>query len=155
MYNDEHPRGRKFTSEELKMHRDKWIELCQNSPQLFVHAPKYTDSGPLSSLIAELEFNRRCSRLFESHFETSQFQRAMSDGILSLVNDDLHNMIMDTYAQLNLVNQRVLRLRRLDESSVEYKYARTGVQSHYQDVESVIGRVRCAIIIMIDMNKIT
>src|SRR5207245_10345191 len=76
MYNDEHPRGRKYTSEEPKMHRDKWIELCQNSPQLFVHAPKYTDSGPLSSLIAELEFNRRCSKLFESRFETSQFQRA-------------------------------------------------------------------------------
>jgi hypothetical protein len=80
LYNDKHPRGRKYTSEELKMHKDNWIELCKNSPQLFVHVPKYTESGPLSSLITELEFNCRCSNLVDSEFETNQFQRAMSDG---------------------------------------------------------------------------
>lgn len=139
MYNNEHPRGRKYTSEELKMHKEKWIELCQNSPQLFVHAPKYTDSGPLSSLITELEFNQRCSKLVESRFETSQFQRAMADGILSLVDEELHNMIMDTYSKLNLVNQRVLRLRRLSESSVEYRQERPRIESQYGQVESEIG----------------
>jgi hypothetical protein len=61
LYNDKHPRGRKYTSEELKMHKDNWIELCKKSPQLFVSAPKFIESGPLSSLITELEFNLRSS----------------------------------------------------------------------------------------------
>jgi hypothetical protein len=76
LYNDKHARGRKYTSEELKLHRDKWIDLCKNSPQLLVDPPKYADSGPLSSLITELEFNHRCSKLFNSRFETAQFRRA-------------------------------------------------------------------------------
>lgn len=139
MYNIEHPRGRKYTSEELKMHKEKWIELCQKSPQLFVHAPKYSDSGPLYGLITELEFNQRCSKLFESRFETSQFQRAMTNGILSLVNEELHDMIMDTYAGLNLVNQRVLRLQRLSESSVEYGQERPSIENLYRQVESEIA----------------
>ena len=64
----------------------------------------------------------------------------MSDGILSLVNEELHNMIMDTYAQLNLVNERVLRLRRLSESSVEYKQERPSIERQYSQVESEIGK---------------
>ena len=31
LYNPKHPKGRKYTSEELKQHRDQWIKLCQTS----------------------------------------------------------------------------------------------------------------------------
>jgi hypothetical protein len=28
-YNDNHPRGRKYTPEELKLHKERWIGFCE------------------------------------------------------------------------------------------------------------------------------
>jgi hypothetical protein len=33
-YNDNHPRGRKFTAAELRLHKQQWIAICESSPQL-------------------------------------------------------------------------------------------------------------------------
>ena len=60
-YNDKHPRGRKFTTDELKRHKQQWLELCKNKPEMFLHAARETDVGPLQALIDELEFNLRVS----------------------------------------------------------------------------------------------
>ena len=56
-YNTKHPRGRKFTTEELKLHKEQWLEICKTKPEIFVTAIRDTDVGPLQSLIDELEFN--------------------------------------------------------------------------------------------------
>ena len=135
------------------MHKDNWIELCKNSPQLFVHAPKYTESGPLSSLITELEFNCRCSDLVDSEFETNQFQRAMSDGILSLLNEELKNMIMDTYAELKLANQKTSRLERMSESSVEYKYTRPSVEGRHRQAAPIIAKALNSLKAFVSIDK--
>ncbi len=31
LYNDRHPRGREFRPEELRRHRDQWLEVCRTS----------------------------------------------------------------------------------------------------------------------------
>lgn len=139
LYNNKHPRGRKYTSKELKMHKEKWIEICQKSPELFIDAPRFTDGGALSGLIAELEFNYRISRLFNCPFETHQFQNAISDGILSLLDEELRDMIMDTYARLNLANRMIAKLERMSESSVEYKYTRPSVQNQCNEAGKIIS----------------
>ncbi|MGC1930591.1 MAG: hypothetical protein WA667_16605 [Candidatus Nitrosopolaris sp.] len=109
--------------------------------------PKYTDSGPLSGLITELEFNHRCSKLFDSRFEIALFRRAISDGILSLLNEELSNMIMDTCAKLNLANQGILRLQRMLESSVEYKYKRPSVYRQAEClIEETLGKLKAFVV---------
>src|SRR5262245_36596228 len=56
-YNDKHPRGRKFHPNELKTHKEQWLEICRNNPAIFLNANRNSDVGPLQSLIDELEFN--------------------------------------------------------------------------------------------------
>ncbi len=31
-YNPKHPRGRKFRTEELRKHKEQWLELCKTRP---------------------------------------------------------------------------------------------------------------------------
>src|SRR5215213_2277761 len=111
LYNNKHPRGRKYTSKELKLHKDKWLEICKKSPELFTDAPRSTDGGPLSGLIDELQFNLTISKLFNCPYEIDQFRHAISDGILSLINEELRDMIMDTYAKLRLTNITIAKLQ--------------------------------------------
>src|SRR4051794_29377874 len=33
-YNDKHPRGRKFTSEELRYHKEQWLKICATQPDI-------------------------------------------------------------------------------------------------------------------------
>src|SRR5436190_20262496 len=37
-YNDKHPRGRKFQPEELRKHREQWLEICRAHPEALVAA---------------------------------------------------------------------------------------------------------------------
>src|SRR2546425_8278060 len=57
-YNDRHPRGRKYRSEELRQHKKQWLALCKSSVSVLASIPPRTDVGPLQALIDELEFNQ-------------------------------------------------------------------------------------------------
>ena len=57
-YNDNHPRGRKYRPEELKKHKEQWLELCKSSAAFLASVPPRADVGPFQALIDELEFNR-------------------------------------------------------------------------------------------------
>jgi hypothetical protein len=46
-YNPKHPRGRRFTAEELIKHKTQWIEICKSNPQIFVEASRNIDIGPI------------------------------------------------------------------------------------------------------------
>src|SRR6266487_3991474 len=35
-YNDKHPRGRKFLPDELWAHKEQWLEICKNRPEVFI-----------------------------------------------------------------------------------------------------------------------
>ncbi len=98
-YNPKHPRGRKFTSEELRLHKENWINICKKNPEIFVNATRDTDVGPLQSLIDELEFNLMALDSGNSFRTPScilmeeQFQRAIKLGAISLIDDNLKKVI--------------------------------------------------------------
>jgi len=56
-YNDQHPRGRKMRPSEKRKHRDQWLKICREQPQVLVDAPRDSGVGPLQAMIDELEYN--------------------------------------------------------------------------------------------------
>src|SRR5262245_8939955 len=58
-YNDQHPRGRKFTPEELTRHKEQWLKLCAEQPAVAFLHPRESDGevGPLQALVDEIEYN--------------------------------------------------------------------------------------------------
>lgn len=101
LYNDKHPRGRKYHPDELKKHKEQWLEIYSKNPQILVELPQRSNAGPLSALLTELEYNGLVASLYQSKegciFESKQFDKAVSEGILSLVHDELRDEIMNAY----------------------------------------------------------
>ena len=102
MYNDNHPRGRKFTSNELRLHRDKWIELCK-SPQILTRQMQFATGGPFYNLINELEYNLMLLDL-SVPLENEEFKRSLKDGTISLLKDQIKKEIMAIYAVIKSTN---------------------------------------------------
>ena len=48
-YNPKHPKGRRFSPGELRAHRDQWLSLCANRPEIFVHAQPAPEAGSLGA----------------------------------------------------------------------------------------------------------
>jgi hypothetical protein len=120
LYNNKHPRGRKYHAEELREHKKQWLDICKASPNSLIDHPNPADGGPLTSLITELEFNHVVANLKGCLFETYQFQHAVSEGILSLLDEELRDTILVTYAQIKLANQKLNDLVKLHPQ--EYAY---------------------------------
>lgn len=57
-YNDQHPRGRKFRPDELRRHKDEWLRICREHPEVFSSALREDSVGLLQALIDELEFQK-------------------------------------------------------------------------------------------------
>ena len=106
LYNDKHPRGRKYLGNELKMHKEQWLRLCELSPQILVERLELTDGGPLAGLISELEFNSLLTG-FIVEFETKEFSHSVSNGALSILDDSVKNEIMSTYVVIRVVNDTI------------------------------------------------
>jgi len=111
-YNDKHPRGRKFTAEELRRHRDQWIAICERSPAVLVGAIRDRDVGPLQALYDELEFNRavgvRSTKKGRgAQFLNTQFLRAVQEGAVSILEETLKQSIHDAYAAMSHANQHI------------------------------------------------
>ncbi|MHC4443584.1 MAG: HNH endonuclease [Planctomycetota bacterium] len=108
-YNDEHPRGRKFTKEELTKHKEQWLEVCKKYPEILVDPAKSFDVGPLSSLLDELDFNATaCGN--SSKFpllKDRQFEYAIQAGALALLDGELKTSIYHAYAAISKVNECV------------------------------------------------
>ncbi len=54
-YNDKHPRGRKFQPDELRGHKEQWLEICKKRPEVIVSASWQIDVGPIQALVDELD----------------------------------------------------------------------------------------------------
>jgi len=110
-YNVNHPRGRKFTAEELRGHRDQWLTLCRESPEILVSAIRDRDVGPLQSLYDELEFNKtvgiRSKTKHGAQFLNTQFLRAVQEGAISILEEPLKRAILEAYAAMSHANQHV------------------------------------------------
>jgi HNH endonuclease len=112
-YNNKHPRGRKFTPTELRLHKARWVQMCAERPEVFLAAARSTDVGPLEALIDELEFNKLVAELHSSYstrgalFAFEQFHRAVAAGSLSALEDAVKGPVFAAYAAMSLANERV------------------------------------------------
>ncbi len=114
LYNDKHPRGRKFRPRELRLHKKQWLSICKNNPLVLVDNPRVADVGPLHSLIDELEFNATVSSITDKCelgclFEVRQFDRALQDGLISILEPEVRDSLYKCYHHLKRANQRLQR----------------------------------------------
>jgi hypothetical protein len=117
-YNDKHPRGRKFRPEELRLHKEQWLKVCETSAHFLASVPTRTDVGPIQALIDELEFNATVAAMggdvtqlaAAPRFSTTQFGRAVAEGVLSLLQPDLKKDILVAYAVMSRANTQLERI---------------------------------------------
>jgi len=103
-YNEQHPRGRKFTADELRLHKKQWLELCDKTPEQLLGEERASDVevGPLQALIDEIEFNRAAAKAGAEGdsgcpLRDEQFSRAIRTGSISLLLPELKAVIIDAY----------------------------------------------------------
>ncbi len=111
-YNDQHPRGRKFRAEELRRQKEQWLEVCRTRPEIFINANRNADVGPLQALIDELEFNATVAEYGSTNdmgclFQDDQFRRAIREGSIALLRDDLKQLILAAYVAIGRASQQV------------------------------------------------
>ena len=110
-YNDRHPKGRKFTADELKGHKDQWLAICRDKPEVLLQAARDSDVGPLQAVLNELEFNLVVAKHPTQRgclFKEVQFNRAISQGALWIIDDTLKGCINEAYAGMGRANQWLL-----------------------------------------------
>jgi hypothetical protein len=111
-YNVQHPRGRKFRPEELRLHKEQWLMICRTKPEKLLNANWNSDVGPLQALIDELEFNVVVSEQ-GTHanvgcmFLDDQFRVAVRQGAIATLVDDLKRVILEAYRAMGAANQAV------------------------------------------------
>jgi HNH endonuclease len=91
-YNPRHPRGRKFNSGELRLHKEQWLRTCAERPDILIAATRSSDVGPLQALIDELEFNVTVANAGPTEqgckFLDQQFLRGVHEGSISILRDE-------------------------------------------------------------------
>jgi hypothetical protein len=109
-YNNNHPKGRKFTPEEIKGHKLQWLELCKNKPEIFSQ-PLSADVGCIGGLIDELEINLHSANNvygnFFSPFRDEQYNRAIKAGIISILEGNVKTSLLDAYNQISKINSAI------------------------------------------------
>jgi Restriction endonuclease len=113
-YNDKHPRGRKFHPEELRKHKDQWLEICRKKPDVFINAARNSDVGPLQAMVDELEFNSKVAQYHDATeqnclFLEEQFHRAIHEGVLSTLDETLKQLLLEAYRVIGKANQLTAR----------------------------------------------
>jgi hypothetical protein len=131
-YNDRHPRGRKFQPEEMKLHKEQWLKICDEHPEALIGAIRNADVGPLQALIDELEFNAtvasvRDYREQSCRFHDQQFLRAIHEGSISLLRDTIRTLILEAYRAMGAANGAMEKV------------------IHQQNIEQAVGGAKLAI----------
>jgi hypothetical protein len=108
-YNDKHPRGRKFKAKELQEHKRQGLDICRNHPEILVQSSWTYDVGPLQALIDELHYNKCVAQNDAKEelgclFLDDQFRRAMREGAISTLKDDLREQLLEAYRSMNRAN---------------------------------------------------
>jgi hypothetical protein len=111
-YNDRHPRGRKFRPEELRGHKEQWLETCKARPDIFNARFSSAEVGPLQALIDELEFNAKVALYATPDrlgclFLDEQFRKAISTGSIATLRDNLKELLIEAYVAIGRANQHV------------------------------------------------
>lgn len=111
-YNDQHPRGRKFTAGELRAHKAEWLRICKEKPEALLSAARNVEVGPLQALIDELEFNAAIVQAESDGdmgclFQLDQFLRAIEYGSISILKDEVRTLIIDAYRTMGSANTKI------------------------------------------------
>jgi hypothetical protein len=121
-YNDKHPRGRKFRPEELRGHKKEWLRLCRERPEMLIAVARSRDVGPIQAMIDELEFNAAVAKTigFESMaclFLDEQFRRAVRDGAIAILKDEIKRDVIAAYVAMGQANQYVVAYLTFEKGS--------------------------------------
>jgi hypothetical protein len=116
LYNDAHPRGRKYHSEELQCHKEQWLRICQESPAVLLQPLRAEGVGPIQALLDELTFNhgvagRSTARDVGALFLVNQFLRAISEGSFSLLPSDMQGWLGHVYEDMMRANRKIEMLK--------------------------------------------
>lgn len=108
-YNVNHRIGRKFTTKELKQHKNQWLKICQDHPEILVKSYMRSDVGPLNALLNELEFNAVVAQnkdldIIGCYFQNTQFKKAVQLGSISILRDELKTAINKVYVSMGRAN---------------------------------------------------
>ncbi len=113
-YNDAHPRGRKFTIEELLAHKAQWLAICDKHPESLIAAPRDADVGPLEGMLLELEYNNAVISSvvhgpswrdkIGSTLHDDEYRRSVAQGSLLLLDDRLRPAINAAYSEIGRIN---------------------------------------------------
>lgn len=117
-YNPRHPRGRKFTAEELRGHKDNWLRICANQPEALLLASREVDSGPINGMLDELEHNLVLVNTLSGStvgflLREEQLVRAIREGVMSILSDQLRQSIWTAYGAVSRLNGAFVRLQHL------------------------------------------
>lgn len=115
LYNPRHPRGRRFSAEELRLHRGQWLRICGERPEILLHGPVISEAGTIERLINELEFNldvtsQSGAKQIGCPFEVTQFERAVTDGTYSIFDDQLRTRLRTAYMYMKRANTFIANL---------------------------------------------
>ncbi|NQU77476.1 HNH endonuclease [Candidatus Falkowbacteria bacterium] len=131
-YNPKHPKGRKFTENELKLHKKQWLEICKNKPEIFASVPE-RDVGPLEGMLLELKFNLEVAELAIDEdaylmagcpLKQLQYERAVSEGVLILLPDTLRKKITEAYIVIGIADSYNSMCISIGPSGSAFDYAR-------------------------------
>ena len=110
-YNEKHPRGRKFTTEELALHKAQWLKMCADHPMAVLSSLLGLDGevGPIQGLVDEIEYNLAVARItasgeMGSPFRDSEFSRAIRVGSIALLAPGLKSALIDAYVAVGRAN---------------------------------------------------
>jgi hypothetical protein len=139
-YNDEHPRGRKFRPDELRQHRDQWLKLCVEKPEAMLSAAWDRDVGPLQALMDELDFNKVVAKE-QKHgalFQSAQLNRAIQEGMISILHEDLKKSILAAYVTMSRYNQQMLAAVNEDYKTRQWSEATKNASEALTEVAPLI-----------------
>jgi hypothetical protein len=128
LYNPAHPRGRKFRSTELRLHRDQWLDICRSHPEVFAASPVVAPAGTIGALDQEIDFNLGVARHtgigeVGCPFSVTQFDRAVADGTYSILSEELREKLREAYRLAKLANTLISGMPTLGYGSDAYAEA--------------------------------
>ena len=116
-YNPRHPKGRRFTPDELKAHRKQWLSYCAKNPAALASSVPPAEGGALERLLNELMFNEYLTGLCRTAavFEVGQFRRAIGDGTFGWLKADQASEVYAAYALISEINNRAEGLTSVED----------------------------------------
>ena len=141
-YNTTHPRGRKYTENELCLHKKQWLDICKNHPEIFSQPFQSSDAGPLNSLIDELEYNLKACECLGSSLSMSQFGEALRRGAISLLEPDLKCKINSAYSKISRLNQLTSAFSNEGKEEREQGYKRVQINKKVPETKDAIEKAR-------------